>query len=95
MALLVGILKIFLELTAECLIEIAEWLVIIANTILNLDYLYIEWIISLISPFLSFAIFLFCLPLVFVAISFGAAFYIFLQKLNKHRANLMVRKCYS
>jgi len=92
MAILVAVLKVLLELTAECLLKISEWLVILANIILRLDYLYIEWIIDLISPFFSFIIFLFCLPLVFVAISFGAAFYIFLQKLKKHRANLMVRK---
>jgi len=93
MKFLTIILKFLLELLAECLLELAEWLVIIANSIFQLDYLYIDWIISLISPFFSFAIFLLCLPLIFVAISFGAAFYIFLQKLNKHRANLMVRKC--
>ena len=93
MKFLTTILKFLLELLAECLLELAEWLVIIANSIFQLDYIYIDWIISLISPFFSFAIFLLCLPLIFVVISFGAAFYIFLQKLNKHRANLMVRMC--
>ena len=67
--------------------NVAELLLLVANSILKLDYLYIEWIFSLITPFCMFVLLLFSLPLVFVLLSFGAAFYIFI---NKHRAKLMV-----
>ena len=78
----------FIMLVEWLLNNIAEWLLIVANSILTLDYLYIEWVFNLITPFCMFVLLLFSLPLVFVFLSFGAAFYIFI---NKHRAKLMVR----
>jgi hypothetical protein len=64
-----------------------EWISKIAQIIANLDYLYIEWLIGLIYPFLLFLLSLFVLPLAMALISFVFSFYIFI---NKHKQKLLV-----
>ena len=66
---------------------IFDWVTTVASLIAHLDYIYIEWLINLILPFIVFIIALFLLPAIIIVLTFGASFYIFL---NKHRHNLLV-----
>ena len=80
-----------IELRMSWISWIFECVTTIASTIAHLDYVYIEWLINLIMPFIIFIITLFLLPAVIIILTFGASFYIYF---NKHRHNLLVSRCW-
>jgi len=55
-----------------------------ANVIVNLDYLYIEWLLSLFYPYLNYLFFLFLVPAVMVSMMFIQSLAVFLIKFYVH-----------